>query len=81
MGRRGRRLSPSHGGRDPRQGPGEEPRTLLPQVEAARAGLEKALAALKGLNPADYPPYMLPKLLEASAIGPSTTATKAEAPD
>jgi hypothetical protein len=42
-------------------------RTLLRQVDAARAGLEKALAAPKGVDPADYPPYMLPKLLEASA--------------
>ena len=29
--------------------------------------VDKALAALKGLDPADFPPYMVPKLLEAGA--------------
>jgi hypothetical protein len=36
-------------------------------IEAAQAGLEKALAALKDLNPPDDPPYMLPRLVEGIA--------------
>jgi hypothetical protein len=42
-------------------------RTLLRHVEAGRMAVDKALAALKGLDPADFPPYMVPKLLETGA--------------
>jgi hypothetical protein len=42
-------------------------RTLLRHAEAGRLAVDKALAALKTLDPHDFPPYMGPKLLETGA--------------
>jgi hypothetical protein len=39
-------------------------RKLWRQVDAGALATDKALAALKALDPADFPPYMIPKLLE-----------------
>jgi len=42
-------------------------RTLLRHAEAGRLAVDKALAALKSLEPQDFPHYMIPKLLETGA--------------
>jgi hypothetical protein len=42
-------------------------RTLLRHAEAGRLAVDKAVAALKTLDPQDFPPYMVPKLLETGA--------------
>jgi hypothetical protein len=42
-------------------------RTLLRHAEAGRLAVDKAVAALKTLDPRDFPPYVVPKLLETGA--------------
>jgi hypothetical protein len=42
-------------------------RTLLRHAEAGRLAVDKAVAALKTLDPQDFPPYIVPKLLETGA--------------
>jgi hypothetical protein len=42
-------------------------RALLRQADAGKLAVDKAVAALKTLDPADFPPYMVPKLLETNA--------------
>ncbi len=42
-------------------------RLLTRQLDAGGLATEKALEALKLLDPADFPPYMIPKLAEVGA--------------
>jgi hypothetical protein len=42
-------------------------RTLVRQAETGGVAVEKALAALQALDPANFPPYMIPALMEKGA--------------
>jgi hypothetical protein len=42
-------------------------RILLRHVQVGRMAVDKALAALNSLDPSEFPPYMVPKLLETGA--------------